>query len=624
MKKISVVFAVFAALIFVISCGGGSKTVDTTDTGEGLNDEDTVDTDSVSDTEHSDDSDSDNPDTAPGSTDDDADTADTAPDSDPSDPINENPDNLPECSPTSATPCIDPETGLIWSGKSAEKMHWTDAIDYCKNINEGGYNDWRLPSIAVLETLVKECGSDGYSNGECSKFGDIVFFWSSNTGNAEATIAYGVYFYNGARQTKNVDESFNARCVRRETYTQKAACTEIPEHAEYNTVFEITQTWDWDQMWKPVTTSRYDEEPSTTECRFKCEENYFFDSDSGKCLNPCDLNPCGEYSGVVCSAKSSTAYSCECSSGYYWHGKTEGCKTEPATLGNICTGQNRCYDSSSSMICPAKGEDFFGQDVQYAALGFCAPQSFIVQTISDQNVVLDNNTGLMWQQTIPTNTYKWAEAVSYCNDLSYAGYSDWRLPTPQELLTIVDNSRYNPAIDTNYFPDTQSYYFWSSSTYVGDTDIAWRVGFGYGDVYGYDKTSSYYVRCVRGESLPSSTFETTTVNGDVVVTDTKTGLVWQKTYETGKNWQAALDYCENLTYAGYTDWRLPDKNELASLVNYEKYNPASDFPDMPSDWFWSSSSGVSYTYIAWLVYFISGGYVNYGNKTDYYYVRCVR
>ena len=119
-------------------------------------------------------------------------------------------------------------------------------------------------------------------------------------------------------------------------------------------------------------------------------------------------------------------------------------------------------------------------------------------------------------------------------------------------------------------------------------------------------------------------FNSTTVNGDVIVTDTKTGLVWQKTYETGKKWQAALDYCENLTYAGYSDWRLPDKNELASLVNYEKYNPASDFPDMPSQCFWSSSTRSDHTSDAWFVSFSSGSVYGYDKTIYNYYVRCVR
>ena len=119
-------------------------------------------------------------------------------------------------------------------------------------------------------------------------------------------------------------------------------------------------------------------------------------------------------------------------------------------------------------------------------------------------------------------------------------------------------------------------------------------------------------------------FQSSTVNGDIIVTDTETGLIWQKTYVSSKTWQQALDYCENLTYAGYTDWRLPNKNELASLVNYAKYGPASDFPDMPSDgWFWSSSTFVGSTNRAWHVYFTHGP-VSYDSKTNDNDVRCVR
>jgi hypothetical protein len=54
---------------------------------------------------------------------------------------------LPECSPTSATPCIDMNTDLIWSAKSENTMHWNDTFEYCANLNEGGFDDWKLPSI---------------------------------------------------------------------------------------------------------------------------------------------------------------------------------------------------------------------------------------------------------------------------------------------------------------------------------------------------------------------------------------------------------------------------------------------------------------------------------------------
>jgi len=150
-------------------------------------------------------------------------------------------------------------------------------------------------------------------------------------------------------------------------------------------------------------------------------------------------------------------------SGETWNG-TE-CERH-LTLGNVCTGQNKCYNNEEEITCSSSSSaDFYGQDAQYAAQGKCTPQSFTVQTISSQKVVLDNNNGLMWQQTIQTSTYAWSGAFSYCDGSTYAGYRDWRLPTPQELLTIVDNSRYNPAIDTTYFPNTPSGGFWSSISY---------------------------------------------------------------------------------------------------------------------------------------------------------------
>lgn len=295
------------AMCFFVSCGGGSKTGDNADTGDTVTDNDTGDSGSSdtepggNDTESTENHDSDNPDTAPDAgdsdttPDNDADSGDTAPDSDNEEPVNENPDNFPECSPTSATPCIDSETGLIWSGKSAERIRWIDAVDYCKNLKEGGYNDWLLPSIAVLETLVKQCVSSGYSDGECSKFGDIVFFWSSNQGQ-------GVFFYDGATQTKNVDENFDARCVRREIKTRKATCTGLPEHAEWNTVSEITQTWNWETAdWSPEPVGKYGEYPSTAQCQFKCEENLFWSEYYSICVDY-DTTECAK-EDIVMTAK---------------------------------------------------------------------------------------------------------------------------------------------------------------------------------------------------------------------------------------------------------------------------------------------------------------------------------
>jgi hypothetical protein len=124
-------------------------------------------------------------------------------------------------------------------------------------------------------------------------------------------------------------------------------------------------------------------------------------------------------------------------------------------------------------------------------------------------------------------------------------------------------------------------------------------------------------------SILFASFTEETKSGKVIVTDTTTNLQWTKEYATGKNWQQALDYCETLDYGGYTDWRLPNINELRTLINRNKFNPASDFPGTPSSRFWSSSSYVNNTISAWLVYFYYG-YVYNGNKTDYYNAGCVR
>ena len=117
-------------------------------------------------------------------------------------------------------------------------------------------------------------------------------------------------------------------------------------------------------------------------------------------------------------------------------------------------------------------------------------------------------------------------------------------------------------------------------------------------------------------------------NSDQTVTDTKTGLMWQdntdaKTVEI--NWQEAIDYCENLSLAGYSDWRLPNYNELESIVDYDRRDPAIDptFQNVVSNGYWSSTTVASDTDNAWLVYFYYG--LDYWDVKSYtLYVRCVR
>jgi hypothetical protein len=124
--------------------------------------------------------------------------------------------------------------------------------------------------------------------------------------------------------------------------------------------------------------------------------------------------------------------------------------------------------------------------------------------------ISDTSTGLMWQKATAPGTYTWEQALTYCENLTLpaGGYSDWRLPNRNELQSIVDYSRYNPAIDTTYFPGTVAENYWSSTTDANDTRYAWVVRFSYGYVISfYGKGFAYYVRAVRGGQCGSTVID---------------------------------------------------------------------------------------------------------------------
>ncbi|MBI5185203.1 MAG: DUF1566 domain-containing protein [Nitrospinae bacterium] len=117
-----------------------------------------------------------------------------------------------------------------------------------------------------------------------------------------------------------------------------------------------------------------------------------------------------------------------------------------------------------------------------------------------------------------------------------------------------------------------------------------------------------------------------TDNGNDTVTDNNTGLAWQKTEGGAMAWESAISYCKTLSLAGQSGWRLPNKRELMSIVNYGKNNPAIDtasFPNANSSLYWSSTTTAGGASSAWYVDFYLGG-VSYNDKSHDSYVRCVR
>ncbi len=109
------------------------------------------------------------------------------------------------------------------------------------------------------------------------------------------------------------------------------------------------------------------------------------------------------------------------------------------------------------------------------------------------------------------------------------------------------------------------------------------------------------------------------------VKDNLTGLVWTKDYKFSVKWDEASAYCENLDYAGLTNWRLPDIKELISLVKIDnpKGTAVTDFPAMPKEGFWSKTMVKKDPNSAWDIKFMSGMVSKDSMHNRRYNARCV-
>ncbi len=110
-------------------------------------------------------------------------------------------------------------------------------------------------------------------------------------------------------------------------------------------------------------------------------------------------------------------------------------------------------------------------------------------------VVVDNKTGLVWQDNPETKKQmlSFDAAQTYCENLHLSGYSNWRLPTIEELKLISDKKNYDPAI-SKAFKNTASDLYWSSSEI--SPKYTWNIDFEGAGTVNRKKTSKDYVRCV--------------------------------------------------------------------------------------------------------------------------------
>jgi hypothetical protein len=124
---------------------------------------------------------------------------------------------------------------------------------------------------------------------------------------------------------------------------------------------------------------------------------------------------------------------------------------------------------------------------------------FIVLSNWNNQAVLDRETGLVWERSPSTSTFTWSNAQLHCNLLTVANRIGWRLPTLQELASLVDRGQSFPALPTGHpFSNVQSSFYWSAATFAIVASFAWGVFFDSGNVSFDDKSVTFFVWCVRG------------------------------------------------------------------------------------------------------------------------------
>lgn len=249
----------------------------------------------------------------------------------------------------------------------------------------------------------------------------------------------------------------------------------------------------------------------------------------------------------------------------------------------------------------------FGSDVPLAEIA----KKIVAET--DREVHTDLKTGLMWLRNgnLAGSKMEWRQAESWTKTLNVAGYGDWRLPTKDELLSLVKNGAKKPSawLNANGFINVQPAEYWTS-------EISRRYGTAiYVDLGNGDEADIqadkyfFYVLPVLDVKKAAEQFRersAPTATAEKIYTDPETGLMWTQDANLAKkklDRSDAVKWVKRLSYGGFTGWRLPTIEELHAFAKKAGAKPfeglsAKGFYNVMDSYYWSSDtfpfgSGVS-------------------------------
>jgi hypothetical protein len=315
------------------------------------------------------------------------------------------------------------------------------------------------------------------------------------------------------------------------------------------------------------------------------------------------------------------------------------------------TGQTTCHDTSGLEI-PCEGS---GQDAEFKR----GEEWPVPRLESSDELVLDRLTGLVWTRNANLAEFplRWQAALEYIvgmNKEGAFGYSDWRLPNRRELRSLMSHKTKKPALPESHpFKDAFLGWYWTSTTSMINPAYAWYVHMegarmfygnkeqfsllwpvrdeGNGIIPATGQRQCYdskgrLIRCEGsgqdgefrfGRSWPEPRFE---VMHNLVV-DRLTGLRWSKNADLSNGsvtWQDAIAAVKKLNQSakGNAGWRLPNINELESLVDCSMHSPALPAAhafESVQESYWSSTTSMFEPDWAWALYLTKGA-VGVGQK----------
>ena len=400
------------------------------------------------------------------------------------------------------------------------------------------------------------------------------------------------------------------------TCTKTAECSGLPENAQWNGDSSYTMTYT-DGDWSDEIEAEYNKETAGT-CHYKCADGYLWNNSEcanpcpagyfwtgSTCVDPCEPNPCNiSNSTGVCTATDVTTYSCDCEENYFWTGSECVSPCDP----------NPCNYTGSTGVCSATDATTYS----------CDCEEYYFWTGSE--CVDPCPTGYFWSGT---------ECVNPCdpNPCNYTGSTGF--------CTATGTTTYTCACEENYF--------WTGSTCVSPCDPNPCAGIEHSTGCTATDLTRYYCECNESYALIDSECtllsECSTTNTGPCY-DSTSRLAWSKKADTTYTWSSAGTYCDSLG----SGWRLPNISELRTLIqncsgtvpggscavdsdhlapsyyssdncvcgenSSGKYSKFGEICEL-----WSSSESTRDGY-AWGVYF-EKGYVNEYEKNDSLDVKCV-